>query len=144
MKVPASLLLGLVIVLVAIGGGQKIARYAAAPAQASDDASGAIGTITAVMEADGWRRSALEQGARIPFTSLAFAKPGCARKVVIAILGRSTELVPLVRMVHGDDVWLGDGDGLPFLALAPRSALAEPGCAVPIRHASKVSIKAPH
>jgi len=138
MRIPAIVLLGLVILLVAIGGWQKIGRYATAPARASD---GAIGAITTVMEADGWRRTALEHGPRIPFTSLAFDKAGCTRQIVIAILGRNAELVPLVRMVHGDDIWLGDGDGLPFLAVAPRSALAEPGCTVPIRHASNASIK---
>ena len=141
MKMPAMILLGLVTGLVAIGGWQKFARYATAPARASDDALGAVGAITTLMEADGWRRTALEQGSRIPFTSLAFAKAGCARQIVIAILGKNAELVPLARMVHGDDIWLGDGDGLPFLAVAPRSALAEPGCTVPIRHASNASIK---
>lgn len=162
-----ALLLVLIGALVAAAAAGKLSRYATAPTTPAAHSNGDTALVTRALTEAGWRLVATETGDRIPFPSLKFARDSCRHQIVIGLLGVSTELVPLVTMVHRDDVAFVDAGQLvdakhvtrrriatlrdltaadqittlPLLAIAPATVLREPGCDVPLRRSRKVAGK---
>lgn len=127
-----KLALTLAAALVVGGLGLKLARYGARHNAAHAGGVDAPATVTEAMARAGWRRTLIQSGPRIPFPSLRFEKAGCPRPVVVSILGRGAELVPLARMVHGDDMLLSGGyGGQLLLVISPASALGHSACNLP-------------
>ena len=152
--------IGFLLFCLLAGGAAKAVRYADRFAPQTD---AVIGQLNTMLGEAGWRKLASSEG-RVdePYTWVSFAKTGCQESVTISILGRTTELVPLVGMFHGGDVIYIDGgrlvekpsalsarldaatagrtdDGhfgrqqtLPLLAVSPRSAVGAGRCSVPL------------
>jgi len=102
-------LMALVVVLaLVVGVARKVGRYGE---RSETTAQTAATHIAEVMSAYGWSTAELPSGnSGSVYQQKTFLKPGCAKPVVVAILGGNAEGASFFRLQHGGDAAFIQGD----------------------------------
>lgn len=138
-RLPPAAALTVVALAVGLALGLKARRYAGGAAPPLGDVHD---QVERAMAAAGWTAGGvLRFPEGMPMLAAEFARPGCPRRLTVAYLGRSVELMPYVRLALGAEARLvaigldggriepRDGGGAHLLAVrAPGTDVA---CGLP-------------